>query len=124
MANLSKYLKPEEIKEIQAKGSEFIDKFEKQMSNQLYRDANFLYNRVQLKQMEKATEKYENPLNSSDWSSDEIVNHALEEMVDLSHYITLVKYRFDEYKKEIEDLTEMANYWKIKYKSLLNKEGE
>jgi sRNA-binding regulator protein Hfq len=117
MNQLSKYLKPEEIKEIQAKGSEFIDKFEQQQRNQLYKDANFLYNRTQLKQMIKGVEKYPNPLNVNDWDSNEVINHALEEMVDLSHYITLMKYKLDQLEREKEEAISQAIYWKDKYQN-------
>jgi hypothetical protein len=123
MNQLSKYLKPEEIKEIQAKGSEFIDKFEKQLCNPLYREANFHYNRTQLKQMDKAAEKYDNPLNIDEWSADELVDHAFQELVDQSHYITGLGKKYRELQVSYEKLYEQAIYWKEKYQSTL-KEGE
>jgi hypothetical protein len=117
MNQLSKYFSQEEIKALQNKGSEFIDKFEQQQRNQLYKDANFLYNRTQYKQMEKAAEKYPNPLNVNDWDADEVINHALEEMVDLSHYITLMKYKLDQLEREKKEAISQAIYWKDKYQN-------
>lgn len=118
MKQLSKYLKPEEIRDLQEKGPEFLEKFEKQLSNPLYKDANHLYNRVQIKQLEKAAEKYPNPLNTDDWSNAKMINHALEEMVDLSHYITMIKKRMIEMEIEINDYKKMADYWRNKYRQM------
>lgn len=123
MSNLTKYLKLEEIEVLKEKGEEFLGKFEKQLSNPLYKDANFLYNRTQLNQMVKAAEKYPNPLNVKDWTPEEVLNHAFEELVDQSHYLTTLKYHIDDLKAQIKKYRDDANYWKDKYENLV-KEGE
>lgn len=118
MKQLTKYLKDEEIASLEAKGPEFLEKFEKQLSNPLYKDANHLYNRVQIKQLAKAATKYPNPLNEDDWTNSEMIDHALEEIIDLSHYVTMIKKRMIDLEMKIDDKEKMATYWRNKYRQI------
>lgn len=117
MNRLAKYYTDEEIKILQEKGTEFIDKFEQQQKGKLYKDANFMYNRTQLKQMEKAAEKYPNPLNEDDWTAEQLVEHAFQEMVDQSHYFMAIFRKIEKLEAEKTEYMNQANFWRNRYRS-------
>lgn len=117
MNRLAKYYTDEEIKILQEKGFEFIEKFEQQQKGKLYKDANFMYNRTQLKQMEKAAEKYPNPLNEDDWTAEQLVEHAFQEMVDQSHYFMAIFRKIEKLEAEKTEYMNQANFWCNRYRS-------
>jgi hypothetical protein len=48
--------------------------------------------------------KYPNPFSPHDWTPEELLNHALEETVDLTHYLVGLKELLDVKDKEIAAL--------------------
>lgn len=117
MKQLSKYLTAFQLHQISEKGPEFAEKLNKQLSHQLYKDANFMYNQVQLQQLVKAAEKYPNPLNEDDWTNEEMLEHGFQELVDQSHYFMMMKNRMEKLMQQLADKTNEANYWRNKYRA-------
>lgn len=67
-----------------------------------YKKALQLFTRTQEAQIQKGMEKYPEPFNPHSWTPEELLNHALEETVDLTHYLVGLKELLDEKDKEIE----------------------
>ena len=53
-------------------------------------------------------EKYPNAFNPFEWTPEELLNHALEETVDLTHYLVGLKELLDAKDKEIERLERLV----------------
>jgi uncharacterized protein YaaN involved in tellurite resistance len=66
-----------------------------------YQLARDLWLKVQEKQIVKGLHKYEEAFNPSNWTADELLNHALEESVDLVHYIVGLKVKNEELNRNI-----------------------
>lgn len=60
-----------------------------------YEKALSLFTKTQEAQIEKGMRKYPEPFNPHSWSPDELLNHALEETVDLTHYLVGLKEQLD-----------------------------
>jgi hypothetical protein len=123
MINFEKYLKPEEMSELKKAISEqpgLLTKIEQHMANQLYKDANFAWQRTQVKQIIKGAEKYPEPLNPFSWTGTELVEHALQESVDQVHYLTGLLAQIKELELWADKYKEDAIYWKNKYHSVCN----
>jgi hypothetical protein len=60
-----------------------------------YKKALELFTRTQKAQIQKGLDKYPEPFNPHSWSPDELLNHALEETVDLTHYLVGLKDQLD-----------------------------
>jgi hypothetical protein len=116
---LVKYLEPEELEELLSKPG-LMAKVEHHLSNQLYKDANFAWQRTQVKQIIKGAEKYPEPLNPFSWTGTELVEHALQESVDQVHYLTGLLAQIKEMEIWVEKLTNDVDYWRNKY---LNRAG-
>lgn len=69
-----------------------------------YQKALALFTRTQKAQIKKGLDKYPEPFNPHNWTPEELLNHALEETVDLTHYLVGLKELLDQKDKEIEDL--------------------
>lgn len=69
-----------------------------------YQKALELFTRTQKNQIQKGLEKYPEPFNPHSWSPDELLNHALEETVDLTHYLVGLKELLDVKDYEIRKL--------------------
>jgi hypothetical protein len=67
-----------------------------------YKKALDLFTRTQKAQIQKGLDKYPEPFNPHSWSPDELLNHALEETVDLTHYLVGLKDLLDEKDKELK----------------------
>lgn len=67
-----------------------------------YRKALQLFAKTQTAQIEKGLKKYPEAFNPHNWTPDELLNHALEESVDLVHYLVGLKELLDAKDKEIE----------------------
>lgn len=63
-----------------------------------------LFTRTQRNQIQKGIEKYPNTFNPREWSPQELLNHALEETVDLTHYLVGLKVLLDDRDEEISRL--------------------
>lgn len=116
--NMTKYFTYEELAELEKKGPKFLEDLKLQEKNRLYKDANFLFQRTQYKQMFKATEKYPEPLNPDSWTADELVDHAFQELVDQSHYLTALLLKVRQLESEVKENKKMAIYWRDKFYNL------
>lgn len=54
---------------------------------EFYQKAQDMFYRTQKNQIEKGAQKYKESFNPHSWSADALLNHALEETVDLTHYL-------------------------------------
>jgi hypothetical protein len=103
-----------------------------------YEKAKALWQRTQDAQILKGLQKYPEPFNPHSWTPEQLLNHALEETVDLTHYLVGLKELLDAKDKEIQDwidavrskdkeianLKANENGWKekaIKYETLYDK---
>lgn len=66
-----------------------------------YKKALELFTRTQKAQIQKGLDKYPEPFNPHSWSPDELLNHALEETVDLTHYLVGLKELLDTKDEEM-----------------------
>lgn len=71
-------------------------------ANPLYGEAKALFERVQARQIAKGAEKYPEPLKAASWSLPQLIDHAMEEVVDQVHYITAIKERGDQLAVDLE----------------------
>lgn len=69
-----------------------------------YKKALSLFTRTQEAQIQKGLAKYPEPFNPHSWTPDELLTHALEEAVDLTHYLVGLKELLDKKDQEIEKL--------------------
>lgn len=70
-----------------------------------YEKARNLWQNTQANQIAKGLKKYPEPFNPHNWSADQLLTHALEESVDLVHYLVGLKELLDEKDREIERLS-------------------
>lgn len=66
---------------------EFDYKLAQAYNTAVYKNARATYEKTQKQQIEKGLLKYPEPLNPDVWTIGELVQHAFDELVDLSHYI-------------------------------------
>jgi hypothetical protein len=69
-----------------------------------YEKALNLFKDTQKAQIIKGLKKYPEPFNPHSWSPQELLNHALEETVDLTHYLVGLKDLLDGKDKQIKEL--------------------
>jgi hypothetical protein len=69
-----------------------------------YEKALDLFKRTQKAQIIKGLQKYPEPFNPHSWTPDELLTHALEETVDLTHYLVGLRELIEAKDKEISDL--------------------
>jgi hypothetical protein len=69
-----------------------------------YKKARDLWTETQVNQIIKGLDKYPEPFNPRSWSPQELLNHALEESVDLTHYLVGLKELLDDKDTEIDRL--------------------
>lgn len=69
-----------------------------------YKKALDLFTSTQARQIEKGIQKYPEPFNPFSWTPTELLNHALEETVDLTHYLVGLKELLDGKDHEIKQL--------------------
>ena len=69
-----------------------------------YEKALALFAKTQKQQIIKGLKKYPNAFNPHDWTPEELLNHALEETVDLTHYLVGLKDLLDVKDIQIKDL--------------------
>ena len=69
-----------------------------------YEKALQLFAKTQKQQIIKGLKKYPEPFNPHSWTPEELLNHALEETVDLTHYLVGLKELLDVKDVQIKDL--------------------
>lgn len=114
MNQLHKYLTQEEINKL-GDNPQVLAKLHEHFSSQLYKDANFNFNRTQTKQIIKGAETYEKPLGEAEWTPKQLLQHAMEEVVDTTHYLTMLHSKVEELEKDLQKANTDALYWRKKY---------
>jgi hypothetical protein len=134
MKKLNDYFPAEEIKDLK-ENPLLIDKILDQITNPLYERRKAEVKEVEKQQIVKAAEKYPEPLNPDSWTPEQLVNHGLQEVHDLTNYLTALLIKSEDMAKEyqhvcdksrhLEKITEKikteARYWKVNYKNSLLK---
>ena len=69
-----------------------------------YKKALALFTSTQKAQIEKGLAKYPEPFNPHNWTTEELLNHALEEVVDCTHYLVGLKEVLDKKDEELDYL--------------------
>lgn len=132
MKKLNDYFTAEEIKDLK-ENPLLIDKILDQITNPLYERRKAEVKEVEKQQIVKAAEKYPEPLNPDSWTPEQLVNHGLQEVHDLTNYLTALLIKSEDMAKEyqhvcdksrhLEKITEKikteARYWKVNYKNSL-----
>jgi hypothetical protein len=72
------------------------------MTTPFYKKALQLFAKTQTAQIQKGLAKYPEPFNPHNWTPEELLNHALEESVDLVHYLVGLKELLDAKDSEIK----------------------
>lgn len=67
-----------------------------------YKKALNLFTKTQEAQIQKGLAKYPEPFNPHSWTPEQLLNHALEETVDLTHYLVGLKELLDAKDEEIK----------------------
>lgn len=75
-----------------------------------YEKAKELWQTTQKQQIIKGLKKYPEPFNPHSWTPEELLNHALEETVDLTHYLVGLKELLDAKDQEINKLENRIIY--------------
>jgi hypothetical protein len=86
-----------------------------------YKKALALFTRTQEAQIQKGLAKYPEPFNPHNWTPEELLNHALEETVDLTHYLVGLKELLDVKDEQIQSL---HKHWSLAMDSLMEKNKE
>jgi hypothetical protein len=96
-----------------------------------YKKALELFTRTQKAQIQKGLDKYPEPFNPHSWSPDELLNHALEETVDLTHYLVGLKDQLDvltyekrQLQNEVRRLKTVLGHFKCPEKVVRNLKEE
>ena len=74
------------------------------MTTPFYQKALDRFTKTQQNQIKKGEEKYPEPFNPHSWTPEQLLNHALEETVDLTHYLVGLKDLLDEKDLQIKKL--------------------
>jgi hypothetical protein len=92
-----------------------------------YKKALTLFTKTQETQIKKGLEKYPEPFNPHSWTPEELLNHALEETVDLTHYLVGLKdlldvkdYEIRKLSNEVRRLKTELGHFKIPEKTIRN----
>ena len=83
-----------------------------------YKKALALFTRTQENQIQKGLAKYPEPFNPHNWTPEELLNHALEETVDLTHYLVGLKELLDAKDQEIAVLQAELYQYRTQKKGL------
>lgn len=78
-----------------------------------YRKCRDLWTMTQARQIQKGLEKYDEPFTPSHWTAEQLLNHALEESVDMTHYLVGLKELIDDKDDEIRNLKEIIASLKV-----------
>jgi hypothetical protein len=114
MKQLEKYLTQDELNELAGK-PKLLEKLHTHLSNPLYKEANFNWQRTQLQQIIKGAEKYNEPLNPASWTGAQLIEHAMQENIDQAHYLTAIGEKVKELEKALQKANTDALYWRKKY---------
>jgi hypothetical protein len=79
-----------------------------------YEKAKELWANTQKQQIIKGLKKYPEPFNPHSWTPEELLNHALEETVDLTHYLVGLKDLLDAKDKELQKYKERCKDYERK----------
>lgn len=84
------------------------------------------YQDIRLTQIQKGLEKYHQPLHPSNHSQEELFNHTMEELVDLTHYIAANHYKVHHVRLALNNLLHIndADLIKEGIQEVLNDIGE
>lgn len=85
-----------------------MSKYSKYYANPVYREARDDWMIVQEEQIRKGAEKYPEPLNPASWTGEQLVRHGMQEVVDLTHYLTAMKFKFQEMERDIRYLYDLV----------------
>jgi hypothetical protein len=88
------------------------------MTTPFYEKARNLFLKTQDAQIHKGLQKYPEPFNPMSWTPQELLNHALEETVDLTHYLVGLKEQLDVKDDYIKQLEQELRYFKSENKTL------
>lgn len=81
---------------------------EKHLNHPLYTESRELFISTQHEQILKGAAKYDEPLNPSSWTPQELLTHMLQEGVDMTHYGMCLFKQLEEKDRLIEEyLTEL-----------------
>jgi hypothetical protein len=117
MKQLEKYLTQDELNELAGK-PKLLEKLHTHLSNPLYKEANFNWQRTQLQQIIKGAEKYSEPLNSASWTGQQLIEHAMQENIDQAHYLTALGEKIKELEKALQKANSDTVFWIKKYREL------
>lgn len=67
----------------------------------LYKRARMWWLKTQVEQMEKGLEKYGRPLDPQEWTSEQLVEHIMQESVDLVHYVMALREKCNELERRL-----------------------
>ena len=79
-------------------------KAQKFLKHELFNRAAINFEVARMRQIEKAWEKYDEPLNPDSWTSKQLHKHAMEELVDLTHYLTAMLEKAEKMEKLMRDV--------------------
>jgi hypothetical protein len=84
------------------------------MTTPFYEKARNLFLKTQDAQIHKGLQKYPEPFNPFSWTPQELLNHGLEEAVDLVHYLVGLKEQLDKQAEYIKQLEQELRYFRSK----------
>jgi hypothetical protein len=90
----------------------------------IYQKARDLFERTQEQQIVKGLHKYEGPLNPAEWTAMELIDHAMQELVDGVHYLTALKEKAAtlETDKQLFEAKLIISEWKAEKLRLENEQ--
>ncbi|SMQ75914.1 hypothetical protein SAMN05444673_2564 [Bacillus sp. OV166] len=83
---------------------------QKHLNHPFYQDANQYREKVRVGQIVKGSKKYPEPFTTASWSNEEIIEHAMQENVDQTHYIYAALERMQALQNDLRELEE-ENIW-------------
>lgn len=83
---------------------------QKHLNHPFYKDANEFREKIRIGQIVKGSRKYPEPFTTASWSNQEIIEHAMQENVDQTHYIYAALERMQTLQNELGEM-EDKNQW-------------
>jgi hypothetical protein len=86
---------------------------QKHLDHPFYKQANDYREKIRIGQIVKGSKKYPEPFTTSSWSIEEIIEHAMQENVDQTHYIYAALERMQVLQNDLRE-QEGENKWIMK----------
>jgi predicted lipoprotein len=83
---------------------------QKHLNHQFYKDAKAYIEKMRIGQILKGANKYPEPFTTASWTSEQIIQHAMQENVDQAHYIYAAMERMWQLEKDLLEAEQLVKW--------------